>query len=422
MKKILLSLILLLPLFLFAKVETTYLTVEGVGKTRAEAIRNGLIEAVKQTQGVAISSKRSYIKSIGEVGIMVDGDSTHAVSISEQSVKSINEATRGFIKKYSIVDSYQEGNNWIVKLQIAMKRYKSPGFNPNKRRKIAVIPFEYKDSYIILGAREKGREVSKRFTQALITKITQSRKFTVLDRENSIYYQSEKNFILSGNSGKDELLKLGKRLGTDYLLIGQILDYSIKKVTETNNIGIPETSRLVCNATISYRILMMATQQIKWSETLSKSFNLEENRDINSAEAIVAIASDKISSYILENILNNIYPPRIVAVTANNIIVNQGGNSIREGEIFKVFAKGERLVDPYTKEYLGYEEIEAGKIVIKSVKPKVSYARLLEGRVSKGMILRRIKSENGKAAFHSEGEAETDVKIAPGGGVVLPFD
>ncbi len=391
----------------------------GVGTTRENAINNALIEAIGQMKGVYIEKS-----SASEDAII---NSTKGSSATFKFNSNINKLTRGRVNSYKIKNVKQIGEYkyravvGIKKVKIT-KKYKTPGLNPNKRRKLAVFPFEYKNSYVIFNRNEDGKQVSDRFTQSLVTKITQARKFTVLDRENSKYYQAEKNFLLSGNSSKDELLKLGKRLGVDYMVVGKILDLKIGKVTETNNIGIPETSRLVCNATISYRILMMATQQIKWSETLSKSFNLKENRDINSAEAIVAIASDKISSYILENILNNIYPPRIVAVTANNIIVNQGGNSIREGEIFKVFAKGERLVDPYTKEYLGYEEIEAGKIVIKSVKPKVSYARLLEGRVSKGMILRRIKSENGKAAFHSEGEAETDVKIAPGGGVVLPFD
>ncbi len=422
MKKIFLALLLLLPIFLFAKIETTYLTVEGVGKTRAEAIKNGLIEAIKQTKGVAISSQRSYIKAINETGISVDGDSTHAVAISEQSVKNIYEATKGFIKNYSIVDSYKEGDNWVVKLQIATKHYKAPGLSHKKRRKMAVIPFEYKNSYPIFGKYESGKEISKRFTQALISKLTQARKFAILDRENGKYYQNEKNFILSGDSHNDEYLKLGKRLGADYLLIGQILDFSIgsKHHHNNNSLGIPISSETKCNYTVGYRILLVSTQQIKWSDTISGSFPIKHK---GSTEAVVASASDKIATKILNSILSNIYPPMIVAVTANNIVINQGGNSVSVGERFKVFSKGERLVDPYTHEFLGYEEIEAGEIVIKSVKPKVSYAKLISGVAKKGMILRRVKSDKeGKKEFHSEGEAETDVKIAPGGGVVLPFD
>lgn len=406
-----------IPLALFAKIEVRYLSVEGVGNTRAQAIRDGLIEAIKQTNGVKIEAKRRYYKKVKQVGITLDGDSSSGFSVTQHTQKLIREATKGFIRNYSITSAEKMDGEWHVRLRIKFKRYKTPGLNPNKRRRMAVIPFEFKNSYVVLNNNESGRQVSKRFTGVLINKITQSRKFTVLDRENSKYYNSEKNFILSGNSNKQEFLKLGKRLGSDYLLIGQILNFSIDNATEHNNIGLPETSRITCNATISYRILAMATQQIKWSETLSKSFEIEQN----SAEAMIADASKKISSVILRNILANIYPPKIIAVTARSIIINQGGNSIEDGEVFKVYKTGERLVDPYTHEFLGYEEIEAGEILITKVNPKVSYAKALSGNVSKGMILRRVKT-NQNQKFHSEGEAATDVKTAPGGGVILPFD
>lgn len=418
MKKI--FILFIIPICLFAKIETTHVEVDGVGPTKSAAIQNALIEVVKQTNGVNINSKRSYSKAISEVGVSADGESSHAIAISENTQKVIKEATSGFIRNYSIIDAQKEGDDWYVKLSIEIKKYKAPGHNPNKRRKMAIMPFEFKNAYYILNTNESGREVSKRFTQSLVSKITQARKFTVLDRENSKYYQAEKNFLLSGNSNQDELLKLGKRLGTDYLLIGQILDLNIENFTETSNIGLPSTSELICNTTISYRIMMMSTQQVKWSETISKQFVIEEDSNQNSKEAIVANATDKISGFIMTNILNNIFPPKIITVTPNSVIINQGGNSIDSGSIYKAFGYGQRLIDPYTKEFLGYEEIEAGVVEITTVNPKVSYAKVLEGKVAKGMILRKIQG-NENNSFSSDGEAETDVVITPNGGVVLPF-
>ncbi len=420
MKIKILLLLFFLPILLFGRLQVTHLVTEGHGYTRASAVRDALIEAIKQTQGVAISSQRAYTKSIKEAGISIDGDSSHGISINERSIKKIKEATRGFIRNYRIIDSYKEGGEWVVKVQITMLKYKTPGLSPQKRRKLAVIPFKYKISYNILGQQASGEIVSKRFTQALISNITQSRKFTVLDRENSKYYTQEKNFILSDNSAKNELLKLGNRLGSDYLVVGQILDFRVDKITEHNTIGIPESSRIVCNTTISYRILAMATQQIKWSETVSSSFTLDKSGSSKSVEAIVSICMDKIAGKILNHILDNIYPPVIVATTSNSIIINQGGNNMHKGDIFKVYKKGERLVDPYTHEFLGYEEIEVGRVKIVTVRAKVSYAKLLSGAAKKGMILRRIKKIS-KNIINS-GEATTNVKITPSGGVVLPFD
>lgn len=418
MKKIFIFLII--PFCLFAKITIRYVETDGVGPTKSSAVRNALIETVKQSNGVAINSKRSYSKAIKEIGVSQDDQSSHAVAIREDTQKKIKEATRGFIQNYSIVDAYKKDIGWYVKLRIKIKKYKTPGFNPHKRRKMAVMPFSFKNMYSILNTNASGKQVSDRFTQSLVSKMTQARKFTILDRENSRYYQAEKNFILSGNSGKDELLKLGKRLGTDYMLVGKILNFSINKITDSNNIGLPETSELICNATISYRVIMMATQQIKWSEIISKEFTLEDKTS-NSTEAIIAGASDKTTDIIMTNILNNIFPPKIIAVTRNSIIINRGGNSIQVGDIYKAYKFGQRLVDPYTHEFLGYEEIPSAKIKITKVDPKISYADVIYGKVAKGMILRKVKS--GKSTtFESEGEATTDVKIKSNGGVVLPFD
>ncbi len=420
MKKIIIFLMILFPVFSFASIKTTYLIVEGSGMSRTIAIRNALIEAVKQTNGVAISSKRVYAKAIKEAAISLDGQSSHGISISEKSQKRIKEATRGFIRKYRIIDSRKEGSEWIVKLRIKMLRYKTPGFSPNNRRKIAIIPFEYKNSYDILGSNESGKQISQRFTQALVSLITQARKFTVLDRQNNKYYQGEKNFILSGDTNKNAFLELGRRLGTDYLLIGQILNYSIKNIVNHNDIGLPETSKTVCSVTVSYRILVMATQQIKWSETISRNFNLPNNSSYGSRESLVAKTTNDIAGVILNHILRNIYPPRIIMVTSNSVIINQGSSSVHQGEIYNIYKIGQRLEDPYTHEFLGYEEIKSGQIEITTVRPKVSYAKVLSGVANKGMILREVKKKSKQ--FHSEGEATSNVKITPNGGVVLPFD
>ncbi len=407
-----------------AKILTSYSIARGIGDTRSEAIKNALIEVVKQTNGVSIASARSYSKSIRQTGISVNSNSSNSFAVSEHSRQKIVEATRGFIRSYSIIDSYKEGGNWHVKVRVKHLRYKVPGFSHRSRRKMVVFPLEFKSTYDILNSYENGKEVSTRVTQELVSKLTQSRKFAILDRENSNYYKSEKSFILSGDSSKEELLKLCKRLGADYLFIGKLLDLKIsKEQAGQNDLGIPMDTDggYGCVATISYRILAMATQQIKWSETISYNFAIPEKDNLKSAEAILAYASDKIADKILYHILSNIYPPMIISVTSNSIIVNQGGNSIHKGDIFKAYKKGERLKDPYTGEYLGYEELEAGEIVISRVTPKISYAHLLRGSVSKGMILRKVP-KSPLTRNESEGEATTDVKISPNGGVVLPFD
>jgi len=120
----------------------------------------------------------------------------------------------------------------------------------------------------------------------------------------------------------------------------------------------------------------------------------------------------------------NIYPIRVVKVQPNGeIILNQGGVTVKNGEILDVFSKGEKIIDPYTHESLGSSESWIASIKIFRVIPKMSYARVLKGKSSlirNGSICRR-QAEKNKQPSQTSGRT-TDVQSISGGGVVLPFD
>lgn len=44
-----------------------------------------------------------------------------------------------------------------------------------------------------------------------------------------------------------------------------------------------------------------------------------------------------------------------------NLVINQGGDSLRGGQRFRAMLLGETLTDPYTKEELGQTEEEVGR-------------------------------------------------------------
>ena len=73
------------------------------------------------------------------------------------------------------------------------------------------------------------------------------------------------------------------------------------------------------------------------------------------------------------------------------ITINRGdGTDIAVGQIWNVFAVGEELIDPDTKESLGREEILVGKVKITSVLPKTSTAEIIEDLgIDKVAVLRK---------------------------------
>jgi curli biogenesis system outer membrane secretion channel CsgG len=363
---------------------------EGVGQgfSRKEAVNNALAEAMEQINGVTIN------KEVLSEDIVVDSDKdSNSAFIFDSKIKKISH---GRVDSYKIKSvKKDESGRYEAVVEIVKKKtsyaYKSPGLNPKNRRALAVIPFEYKPKYNLYGASIDGRALSLRLTQSVVNKITQTRKFSVLDRQNSKYYELEKRFLTSGNSEPSELARLGRRLGVDYFIIGQILDFAMAGESKTNYYTSETKSKNHAFITLSYRILNVPTQQIKFSDTIDIDFELGEAKR---AESMILKASNRVAQVLVEQILNSIYPPKVVDVSGERLIINMGGSVIKEGEVYTLFALGKKLIDPYIKEYLARDEIEIGKIEITKVKPKISYAKLLLGKAKVGAILRKEKTKS----------------------------
>jgi hypothetical protein len=86
-----------------------------------------------------------------------------------------------------------------------------------------------------------------------------------------------------------------------------------------------------------------------------------------------------------------IYPAKILIKRDKEVTINRGeGGGVAVGDTFNVFALGEELIDPDTKESLGREEAKVGKVKITQVNPKTSLADILDDTgIDKGAVLRR---------------------------------
>ena len=400
MKKIIF--LILFFISLFAEIKTVSVIAQGYGMTQDEAVKNALINAISQVKGIAITAKKTLKKRIQESHISIDNLNIASTKVVDATSSKIQSATGGFVKSYRIFYVKKiSPDEYKAKLKVYFTSYKSPGLNPKNRRSLAVIPFEYKKTYNIYGRDINGRVLSERITQAIINKITQTRKFTILDRQNSKYYEFEKNFLLSSDTEVSELARLGKRLGADYFIIGKILDFGINKEVSSNYYTSEVNSKNIAYATISYRILNIPTQQIKWSDTIDIEFILPVSKRV---ESIISKASNKIAQILTEQIIFNIYPPRIIEISNNKAIINMGGNVLHKGDIFKVYALGKKLYDPYTKEYLGRDENEIGEVEITIVKPKISYAKVISGTIKKGAILRKFQENKNSSSSQDSGK------------------
>lgn len=409
---------------LFAEVKTTSRNIraKGYGATPQEAVQDALVQVVQQHKGVRIDATQVQQTIAGSFSEINNGEESSKAMLSDAVQKQVATKTRGDIGNYAIIDQGvgTDGLNWAeVEATFTTSAYVAPGLPSDKRRRIAIYPFNTEsDAYSVSGQNVPGSKVADAVTDAITSQIVQTRKFAVLQRRDMSAYVSERALLSSGNAGKTERLKLGQLLGADYMLTGVVTGFRADTTPEVSALTGEKLSGGNAEILISYELMLMATQEIKWADTVAFTVTLPNNA---AEQTVLAQSFDALGNKIVMDLLENIYPPQIIAVHGMDLQLNLGGKSYAPGDTLDVYSLGANVVDPYTKESLGRSEQFVASIVITRVTPKITYARILDkGNIAVGMICRR--QETGTSAVEMGGKAKTDVQTIQGGGVKLPFD
>ena len=349
--------ILFFPFCVSSKIEVKRVEVNGIGLTQQLAVESGLIEAISQINGAKIAAE---IKTS-----LSQTTNNNETDVDKSFNKNVLKFTEGNVKSYKVLSTFKEGNFYKVKLSVDVSKFKKS--IQTKRLRLAVIPFRLSDTL-------KVNDTVKNFNNSITSKIenylTQTRKFALIDRTFIEEQTKELNFISSGiktSMSSDEIARLGNRIGTDYLVVGRIEKANSFVTEKQSKVSDSVKKFLNTNVVLTLRIIDVATTQIKFSETYKKSTN----------SSIDIVASD-LALNIGEEIINSIYPIRIINASSTQVILGQGGKTMKTGDLFKVYQLGKKMKDPYTGENLGREEIEVATIQIKTIKPKTSEAQILE--------------------------------------------
>ena len=202
--------------------------------------------------------------------------------------------------------------------------------------------------------------------------LTQTRRFAMIDKS----YEYDSNKELSSYQNKqyyiNEVARLGNKAGVDYMVIGTLENLANK------NVSVGGKDVKLREVSIALRIIDIASGQIKFAKTVAQP------------------------KKTVRDILFAIYPIAVVAVNKNNVTLNSGGDFLKKGSMYKVVKLGKELIDPYTKEKLGREEIDIGEIKLTEINAKTSKAKIIKGNediakgFSDGLIIRPLTNKQKK--------------------------
>lgn len=425
MKKIVLVCMAACGFMAFAQLQqsNSIKTVHGKGRNSdyRTAVYEALVQAASQVQGVSLQDSRdAFMDSTAQLRKTKSGESDIS-EIRESLKQSVSAKTKGRVLSYEITEERfdAEMNLWYIELDAKVPGQYVVGLHPDNRRRLIVMPFRALTKL----ANVYGQEVSidpacEEFARRLNEDLTQTRRFTMLDREFNAETQAELSRLNLENASAGDFGRFQQLLVTDYMVIGTVRLYSSPAVVQNQYTG-TTTAQDGPFVEVSYRVILVPTSQLKWAGTVSIPYSAAGGA---TADAALAGAYQAASQEVCHEIIDNIYPPRITAKTTFELVLNQGGKSFAPGQILDVLRQGEAITDVASGETLGAPEELIARIRITRVTPKMSYAVVAEGtpidQIEIGAVVRRPQAGG---SFGEEPGATSPVQVSPGGTVTPPW-
>ena len=250
--------------------------------------------------------------------------------------------------------------------------------------------------------KEEMNRIIESLDSQLVDRVNATRKFDVVGRTDLSEVMKEQDLGASGNVEAKTAAKAGKLAGAKYLLVATVDDFQdyVEKATFEGT-GRTATKR-VFRFSIIGKIYDSSTGKLLESANFQtgndefKQIQQERNYSVKdgelSDEMMVAV-SRTMAERIANRMADVIFPAKILIKRDTQVTINRGeGAGVAVGDTFNVFALGEDMIDPDTKESLGREEVKVGKVKIAEVDPKFSKADVLEDTgIVTGAILRKQK-------------------------------
>jgi len=224
--------------------------------------------------------------------------------------------------------------------------------------------------------------------------IQATRKFQVVVRSdlNDLITDDDKARAL--NPDKQKGFNLAE---TKYLTVLTVDDYDDQ--TQRLDQKLSNTTLIKRTIRLSLITKVYETASGKLLESTSKSISSTEaqqrfneaSTDAEITDALIRTVVKDAADWAATQIVDVIFPVKIITKNDKSVTVNRGeGSGMVVDQVWRVFAVGKELIDPDTKEVLGKEEVEIGKVRVTDVLPKFSKASILEDRgIAEGALLRK---------------------------------
>jgi curli biogenesis system outer membrane secretion channel CsgG len=247
---------------------------------------------------------------------------------------------------------------------------------------------------------EMGR-ILESLNSQLISRINATHKFDVVGRSDLGDILHEQALATSSGVASNTAAQSGKLLGAKYLLITTVDDFQDYVETATFAGTGRSAMKRVFRLSVVGKLYDSSTGKLIESSDLQTGNDafkdISENRsysvnDGNLTDAMMVAVARDMADKIANHFADVIFPIKVLVKRDKQVTVNRGDGGVAVGDTFNVFALGQELIDPDTKESLGREEVKVGTVKISQVNPKTSTADILnDSGIDAGAVLRKAQ-------------------------------
>lgn len=358
----------------------------GTGRTREEAVRNALREAIQRVNGGAIFADERYRLEVDQA----IGTITEDVIVRQRSREEIVTRSRGIIRSFHEVQ-WRSGPVYEVELCVDVGVY-SEGWRGGASTLAVLRP--------VFGSPVVGCESPGALGVSAVSIIeralTREGSYRLVTRNQVDAIYREQGFIvdgiLNGRVAPEEAISIGRLLGADYLFIPTVeaCEYTCERVF--NRARQREENVESLAVAVSATVVSAVTGEVVWSDVYQRrlrSADLERARFdgvlTNPCVYGITLASEHLSREAAlffkerggrghdgrDDAWGGGRYPTIGAVRGEIIALELNGSVVERGEVLEVLTTGPN----------GETRVARVEVTSVEVRSTVAFARLVEGRI-----------------------------------------
>lgn len=407
------------------KLDSVTTTAIGLGQTAGEAMAEAMKMALLQVNGAMVQSESVSAKYGLDVSLNQDSASLRASAFAEL----VRQKSGGVIQNLKVVSLEEPGLlppkhfKATIEAQIAK-------FQPSadmQKLKVVIGPVSFSQQNLAMGDRSvPSAQVAAALRQRVSDALVQTGRFAVLDRDFGPAIEQELEMISGGQAPSAELAKLSQAASADLVWSARINSFAYNRHARQLRTSDRELVSYSGGWSLSQKMVNVATRQVTVADSLRGSAPDRAATTLGAGvdgDRILADMTDEAAKAIVGSILQRTFPVMVVARDGTNVVLSQGGQSIREGARYAIAAMGKELKDPQTGQSLGRMESPCCELVIDRVTSNLSYGHLenmrtdLEAIPVGGLQVRgELKHSPAVAASAkpAAAEARTGPETAPG--------